>query len=57
MVATFGLAILDSFVGQSHAQAMSWQQFASGIVLVGLVRAAQILHQGYKDERKGRETN
>ena len=39
MISTFGLAILDSFVGRSHAKGMSRQQFALGLVLVGLVGA------------------
>jgi drug/metabolite transporter, DME family len=39
MVATFGLAILDSLMGRSHAQPISRQQFALGLILVGLVGA------------------
>jgi len=39
MIATFGLAILDSFFGRSSARAMNWQQFALGLVLVLLVGA------------------
>lgn len=39
MLATFGLAILDSLMGRSHAQPISRQQFALGLILVGLVGA------------------
>ncbi|KYC36404.1 hypothetical protein WA1_42615 [Scytonema hofmannii PCC 7110] len=37
IVATFGLAILDSLFGRSHAQPINRQQFALGLILVGLV--------------------
>lgn len=39
MIATFGLAVLDSLIGRSHAQPISRQQFALGLILVGLVGA------------------
>lgn len=45
MISTFGLAILDSFVGRKHAKAMNWQQFVLGLVLVGLVGADYIAIQ------------
>jgi drug/metabolite transporter, DME family len=38
-IATFGLAILDSFIGRSHAKPIDPQQFALGLILVGLVGA------------------
>jgi drug/metabolite transporter, DME family len=44
-IATFGLAILDSFFGRFHAQAMSRQQLVSGLILVGLVGADYIAIQ------------
>ena len=37
MIATFGLAILDSLIGRSHAQPLNRQQFALGLILAGLV--------------------
>lgn len=37
MIATFGLAILNRFWGRFQARAMSWKQFALGLVLVFLV--------------------
>jgi drug/metabolite transporter, DME family len=37
MIATFGLAILDSLVGRTHAKPISRKEFALGLVLVGLV--------------------
>ena len=39
IIATFGLAVLDSFIGRSHARPMNRQQFGLGLVLVGLVGA------------------
>lgn len=39
MIATFGLAIMDSLIGRSHAQPITRQQCALGLVLVGLVGA------------------
>lgn len=45
MVATFGLAILDSFFGRSHAKAMNRQQLVLGIILVGLVGADYVAIQ------------
>jgi drug/metabolite transporter, DME family len=36
-IATFGLAILDSLVGRSHAKPIDRPQFALGLILVGLV--------------------
>lgn len=39
MIATFGLAVIDSLIGCSHAQPITRQQFALGLVLVGLVGA------------------
>lgn len=39
IIATFGLAVLDSFVGRSQAQMMNRRQFGLGLVLVGLVGA------------------
>jgi DME family drug/metabolite transporter len=45
MITTFGLAILDSFWGRSQARAMSWKQFALGLVLVFLVGADYIAIQ------------
>lgn len=45
MVATFGLAVLESFVGRSHAKAMNRQQFALGLILVGLVGADYVAIQ------------
>jgi drug/metabolite transporter, DME family len=39
IIATFGLAILDSLVGRSHAQPIDRPQFALGLILVGLVGA------------------
>lgn len=45
MIATFGLAILDSFWGRVSARAMSWKQFALGLVLVFLVGADYIAIQ------------
>lgn len=36
-IATFGFAILDCLVGRSHARAIDRQQFAMGLILVGLV--------------------
>ncbi|MUG98627.1 EamA family transporter [Scytonema sp. UIC 10036] len=39
IVATFGLAILDSLFGRSHARPINRQQFALGLILVGLVGA------------------
>lgn len=39
VIATFGLAVLDSFIGRSQAQRMNRQQFGLGLVLVGLVGA------------------
>ena len=38
-IATFGLAILDSLVGRSHAKPIDRPQFALGLILVGLVGA------------------
>lgn len=38
-IATFGLAILDSLIGRSHAQPINRPQFALGLILVGLVGA------------------
>jgi drug/metabolite transporter, DME family len=46
MIATFGLAILDSLFGRSHAQPISRQQFALGLILVGLGGADYIAIQG-----------
>ena len=37
VLATFGLAILDSFWGRSQTRAMNWKQFVLGLVLVFLV--------------------
>ncbi len=45
MIATFGLAILDSFWGRAPARQMSWKQFALGLVLVFLVGADYIAIQ------------
>lgn len=45
IIATFGLAILDSFIGRTHAQPMNRQQFALGLVLVGLVGADYVAIQ------------
>lgn len=45
IIATFGLAILDSFIGRSRAQPMNRQQFALGLVLVGLVGADYVAIQ------------
>lgn len=39
MIATFGLAILDSLFGLSHAKPINRQQLALGLILVGLVGA------------------
>jgi drug/metabolite transporter, DME family len=39
MIATFGLAILDSLFGRTQAQRLNWQEFGLGIVRVGLVGA------------------
>ncbi|NJR59842.1 MAG: EamA family transporter [Cyanobacteria bacterium CRU_2_1] len=39
IIATFGLAILDSLFGRTHAKPINWQQFALGLILVGLVGA------------------
>ena len=39
MIATFGLAILESLFGRAHAQPISRPQFALGLILVGLVGA------------------
>jgi DME family drug/metabolite transporter len=39
IIATFGLALLDSLVGRSHAKPINHQQFALGLILVGLVSA------------------
>jgi len=39
MIATFGLAILDSFFGRAQAQKINWREFALGVILVGLVGA------------------
>lgn len=44
MIATFGLAILQSFAGQRQT-VMNWQQFALGLLLVGLVGADYIAIQ------------
>ncbi|MBD3886529.1 EamA family transporter [Phormidium tenue FACHB-886] len=44
MIATFALAILDSFWGQGHGR-MNWKQFALGLVLVLLVGADYIAIQ------------
>lgn len=45
MIATFGLAILNSFWGRAPARAMSWKQFALGLVLVFLVGADYVAIQ------------
>jgi DME family drug/metabolite transporter len=45
MVATFGLAILDSFVGRTRAKGMSWKEFVLGLILVGLVGADYVAIQ------------
>jgi DME family drug/metabolite transporter len=37
IIATFGLAILDSLIGRSHAKPINRPQFALGVMLVGLV--------------------
>ena len=37
VIATFGLAILDSLIGRSHAQPINRQQFAMGLILAGLI--------------------
>lgn len=39
MIATFGLAILESLFGHAHAQPINRTQFALGLILVGLVGA------------------
>ncbi|NJO78310.1 MAG: hypothetical protein HC827_07095 [Cyanobacteria bacterium RM1_2_2] len=39
IIATFGLAVLDSLFGRTHAKPISHQQFALGLILVGLVGA------------------
>jgi DME family drug/metabolite transporter len=39
MIATFGLAVLDSLFGRSYAKPLNRQQFALGLILVGLVGA------------------
>ena len=39
IVATFGLAVLESFLGQIHAQPLIRQQFIWGLILVGLAGA------------------
>jgi DME family drug/metabolite transporter len=39
IIATFGLAVLDSLIGRAHAQRINRQQFGLGLVLVGLVAA------------------
>ncbi|NJM59491.1 MAG: EamA family transporter [Oscillatoriales cyanobacterium RU_3_3] len=38
-IATFGLAILDSLLGRSHAKPIDRPQFTLGLILVGLVGA------------------
>ena len=45
MIATFGLAVLDSLFGRSHAQPLSRQQFTLGLILVGLVGADYVAIQ------------
>lgn len=45
MITTFGLAILDSFVGQTRSKGMSRQEFWLGIILVGLVGADYVAIQ------------
>ncbi|MCU0537913.1 MAG: EamA family transporter [Hydrococcus sp. Prado102] len=38
-IATFGLAILDSFIGRSHSKPIDRKEFVLGLILVGLVGA------------------
>lgn len=45
MVATFGLAVLNSFWGGGQTRPMNWKQFALGMVLVFLVGADYIAIQ------------
>jgi len=45
IIATFGLAILDSFWGRGQTRQMNWKQFALGLVLVFLVGANYIAIQ------------